>query len=108
MWHAKESLLLNDHECRALVNLCSPSPAMMASLYDLKIHEWDEKQKIYAISCNLKVIPNLKDHNLCHKIFIGPNYYDLPHHAILLQDRSVCSVEITYNILLVETIFHLI
>ena len=43
MWHAKESSLLNGHECRAYVKICSPSPAMVLSPYEWEIVEWDNK-----------------------------------------------------------------
>ena len=43
MWHAKELSLLNGHEYRAQVNICSPSLPMMTSPNEWKILEWDEK-----------------------------------------------------------------
>ena len=43
MWQAKEPSLLNGHECRAWVKICSPSPAMVTSQYEWKILECDEK-----------------------------------------------------------------
>ena len=41
VWHAKEPLLLNGHECR--VKICSHSPVMVTTPYELIIHEWDQK-----------------------------------------------------------------
>ena len=37
VWHAKEPSLLNGHECRAGVNICSPSPVMVTSPGEWKI-----------------------------------------------------------------------
>ena len=43
VWHVREPSLLNGHECRTQVKICSPSPAMVTSPYEKKILEWDEK-----------------------------------------------------------------
>ena len=43
MWHTKEPSLLNGHECRALVKICSSSPVMVTSLYEWKMLERDDK-----------------------------------------------------------------
>ena len=43
VWHVKELSLLNGHECRAQVKICSPSPAMVTSTYKCKILEWEDK-----------------------------------------------------------------
>ena len=45
MWHTKEPLLLNGHECRVLFKIFSPSLGMVTSPYEWKI-EWDEKHQI--------------------------------------------------------------
>ena len=43
VWQATEPTLLSGHECRAQVNICSPSPAMVKSLYEWDdVLEWDE------------------------------------------------------------------
>ena len=42
VWHAKEPLLLNGHECR--VKICSHSPVMVTTPYELIIQEWDQKK----------------------------------------------------------------
>ena len=68
MWHAKEPSLLNGHECRAKVNICSPSPVLMPSPYEWKILEWDEKtqtneqtNKQTSTGCNMKFVVKYMD-----------------------------------------------
>ena len=41
VWHVKEPSLLNGHECRAWVKICSPS--LVTSPYEWNIIEWYEK-----------------------------------------------------------------
>ena len=43
VWHAKEPSLLNGHERRAMVKICSPSPVMVTYPYESKILKWDGK-----------------------------------------------------------------
>ena len=43
VWYAKESSLLNGHECRAWLKFCSPWLVMVTSPYEWKILEGDDK-----------------------------------------------------------------
>ena len=53
--HAKELLLLNGHECRAKVQICSPSTVMVTSPHERKILEWNEKPQTNKQKCYDKV-----------------------------------------------------
>ena len=46
VWQAKESSLINGHECQALVKICSHSLVMLTFPYEWKILKWDKKNTI--------------------------------------------------------------
>ena len=61
--HAKEPSLLNGHECRLKVKICSPSPAMLTSPNEWKNLEclcspfiWYKKRKLMFPSCWIELI----------------------------------------------------
>ena len=64
MWHAKEPSLLNGHERRASVKICSPSTAIVSSPYKWKILEWnenpqtDKQNQIDLLSENFRLANN--------------------------------------------------
>ena len=60
-WHAIEPSMLYGHGCRAYVNICSHSPAMLTSPYEWTILKWDDKlhtnkQKyIHILDCVISI-----------------------------------------------------
>ena len=78
----EKTSLLNGHNCRAKVKICSPSPVMMTSPYGWKISsevknakQINKKQLIfYQCSWHLSILKQLKLYNMHHVMWAFSKY----------------------------------